>query len=231
MEQVRHVSFDCDGTLYREQPEIKRVYRGVICNYLAELNRTSVDIVAERFELDLTQFKTKTATMRNYGLGDDEIHKLLDSVDVPAFISPDKRLAQSIEDIVEQGISMSIFTNNSEHMLMRILEKLGIDHHKFGFFITRGDVKPKPDQEGYERVKKISGYEGNQIMFVGDRKHADILPARRAGMHTCRVWAADGDSFIKDTERNTAHWAQGDAYTLGEVIVLTNELAEQSKGQ
>ena len=60
----------------------------------------------------------------------------------------------------------------------------------FKYIITNKDIAyPKPHQEGYKKLVEYSHLKPDQILYVGDRINADIIPAKKIGLQTALVWS------------------------------------------
>lgn len=76
---------------------------------------------------------------------------------------------------------------------------------KFDIFLTRDDVKAKPDPEGLLRIQKNWNYPIDQILYVGDYKY-DLWAGLAAKMPTALYLNEAADFDISGSHFNFKHF-------------------------
>ena len=232
MAKIKHVSFDCDGTLYIQPPELEEKIDNAIYAELAKVTGKPVSVIRDEYKKKLKTRGTNTKVMTDYGLTPDRAREIYNSPNIAQYVKPDPLLGEALVYLKNRDISLSVFTNNKPETLNAILERLQVDKNWFTFVLTGEDIsKPKPSFEGYAELIQRTGYAPNEIMFVGDRVLADIVPSEQSGMHTLLVRAKESNVHY-NKERGTYHFTRPSIYQLPEVIAELNGLLEsQDKGQ
>jgi len=224
MAQVKHVWFDCDGTLYRPSPELEARRDNEIFKELARRTGRPLEVIAGEYPERVREHKTNTVAMSVYGLTPAEARDLYNSVDIVKYIDRDARLIETVRSILEQRILASIFTNNKRSKLLAILEKLGLHPDWFKFLMTAEEVAPKPSGEGYKEMIRRSECDPTDIIYVGDREEAEIMPARKEGMNTMHAWAKKTEVSVDDAHR-TYHFKRLTVYEVNPVIAAICSVA------
>lgn len=222
---ISHVWFDCDDTLYIQPPELKAEIRRTICTEIALRTSRSLEEITQEYPARLHEFRTNTLAMGSYGIPEDDAREIYNRPDIPSFVRSDPRLAHTVQQIKDMGILVSVFTNNRRSTLIGILRNLGLDIDAFRRLMTAEEVEPKPSEEGYKEIVECSDVALNELMFVGDRMEADIIPARKHGMNTFLI--KKGESIHSfDPSTRTHHYVRGSVYEVIDVVREINGLAQ-----
>jgi len=220
---IKHVCFDCDGTLYEYTSGLVNSTQEVISEYLSKkLEIPKTDVIYEYLNR-VKKYKTKTRAITSYGFSEEQARDIINMVDIASFVKPDKKLVSVLSDLKTDKMSISIFTNNKKQTLDKILEKLGVSGLGFDFAITAEDAPPKPAIEGYLNVIEKSKVSVFEILFVGDRFEADIEPAREVGMHTLQV-GSQKNLIDFDERKKTYHFRRENVYDVPRVIKVVDFL-------
>lgn len=220
---IKHVCFDCDGTLYEDTSGIVQATREVILEYLSKkLEIPQTDLMQE-FLNRVKKYKTKTKAITSYGFSEEDARDIINRIDIASFVQHDSKLVEMLSGLKTDKISISIFTNNKKQTLDKILEKLGLSELGFNFTVTAENVPPKPSIEGYLYVIKQSKVLPFETLFVGDRLEADIEPAREAGMHTLQV-SSPKNAIDYDDKKKTYHFKRENVYEVPSVIKFVDFL-------
>jgi len=221
MAEIKHSWFDCDGTLYKETPELQARRMNAILNELQRRTHRSASDLSGEYKQKLRKRGTNTLALKDYGLTPDEARTVYNSVDVLKFIEPDPRLIRMMKQLLDSGVDISVFTNNKRSRLLDIIEKIGLSPDWFKFLMTAEEVEPKPSAEGYREIVRRSEHPPYRLLFVGDREHADIIPAREQGMNTLLVYAREAELEV-DGSRGTYHYKRETIYELSDIIAELN---------
>ncbi len=220
---IKHVCFDCDGTLYFFTPELTKNTNELVTKQLSEqLKVPQTDIMEDYFKR-VKKYKTKTAAITSYGLSGDQAREILNKLDISSFVNPDPELVEMIQILKKRNLGLSIFTNNKKSTLESIIGKIGISKSDFDFLVTAEQVPSKPSIEGYLYVIKKSELPPSELLFVGDRLEADIEPAREVGMHTVQV-RCEQKSVDYDPKKKTYHFKRKDIYRIPLVVKVVDFL-------
>lgn len=220
---IKHICFDCDGTLYVSTPELIRNTDDLITKQLSEKLKIPQTDLMEDYLNRLKIHKTKTGTIVSYGMTEEQARDVINKFDIASFINPDPELVKMVHKLKSEDLTLSIFTNNKKATLESILRKIGLSSADFDFRVTAEQVPPKPSIEGYLYVVRESNYLASNILFVGDRLEADIEPARTVGMHTVQVRCPE--KLINfDEKKGTYHFKRDDVYQVPFVVKIVDFL-------
>ncbi len=222
---VRHVWFDCDDTLYIQPPELKAEIRRTICTEIALRTGRHLEDIMQEYPARLHEFRTNTLAMGSYGIPEGDAREIYNRSDIPSFVRPDPKLAHTVQQIKDLGILVSVFTNNRRSTLIGILRNLGLDIDAFRRLMTAEEVEPKPSEDGYKEIVECSDIALNELMFVGDRVEADIVPARKHGMNTFLIKRGES-SNIFDSSTRTFHYVRESVYEVIDALHEINGLAQ-----
>jgi len=220
---IKHVCFDCDGTLYKDTLGLVQATQNVVSDYLSKkLEIPQTDVMNEYLNR-VKKYKTKTRAITSYGFSEEQARDIINQVDIASFVNEDEKLVSMLSGLKTDKIAISIFTNNKKSTLEKILEKLGLSDLGFDFTVTAENVPPKPSIEGYLYVIKKSKVSAYETLFVGDRLEADIEPAREVGMHTLQVGSSK-NSIDYDEKKKTYHFKRENVYKVPPVIKFVDFL-------
>jgi HAD superfamily hydrolase (TIGR01549 family) len=100
-------------------------------------------------------------------------------------------VVSTLHELFRNNYQLFVCTNRLKTAIVKKFVSVGIDPKWFKGYITNENMtKPKPDLEAFRSVIKITKIPSENILFVGDRIEADILPAKAVGMQTCIVWSS-----------------------------------------
>ena len=186
---IQHVWFDLNGTLALYTPEYSAAHDRLRYETYAELTGRKVDdeLKAE-YEQLYREHSSNAKVFKLLGQSDDfwihRFNKLEDGFVYQAFPEIYGTL-EKIKDIVP----ISIFTNNSRTGVSKVLREIQAPEQWFTHIITGDDVlERKPDLHGYKLAVEKSQLPASQLLYVGDRVGADIIPAKKVGMQTCLMY-------------------------------------------
>ena len=203
---IQAVLFDLDGTLRHNRPASEAVF----CDFAVRLGLE--DSPAKRLEVmrwshyywaqsqellaDVGAFQEEDPFWRNYsyrklmvfGCREEQadalasdIHQLMKTEHKPADWVPDD-VPQTLQALKEAGFRLGVLSNRTLPC-QEYLQTLGLADY-FDLALVAGEVacwKPEPQifQHALERLDVTA----EQSLYVGDNYYADIVGARRAGLH------------------------------------------------
>src|SRR3989338_3646121 len=191
MLDIKHIWWDLDGTLYKMPPEFERLKYEKRYQLFSEVTEKPItDALREEYQRLYEECGSHSAVFMRLGKPKDFWQNEHQQLDLMPYINPDPRTVDMFMRFGRLPFAHSVFTNRKQEYIHKILGHLKIDYSLFKNIITNDDIKnPKPHLEGFERMIKVSGVPASQILYVGDRVEADILPAKQVGMKTALVWS------------------------------------------
>jgi len=233
MERVRSVWLDCDGTLYRIDEYLEAHRDNAIYGEISTRTGRRVEDIAKEYPVKLKEFKSNTNTLKSYGFTESEARDVYNSFNIIEHIEKkNDDLVMMIESILNQNITVNIFTNNKRSVLLDIMKKLELHTDLFSNLMTAEEVAPKPSTEGYKKIIARSECSPNEIIYVGDRHDAEIVPAQKEGLNTVLVWSENPSSVKFDQGNLTYHFQKKTIYEVTSVIAELSDLVrERNKDQ
>jgi 2-haloalkanoic acid dehalogenase type II len=222
---VRAICFDLDNTLWDVDPVLERAER-ILADWLRaryprvherfppeEIRRVRAALEAERPDQrhDLTFLRRETLSRLAYAAGYEH------AVGAEAFavwhaarndLAPYAEVVPALTTLRARFRLATLTNGNAD------LERIGLAHH-FEVSLSPGALGcAKPDARAYRRVADALTLAPEEILFVGDEPHADVVGPAAAGMQT--VWV----------NRGCAEWpatlpaAHAAVANLGELVTL-----------
>ncbi len=186
---IKHIWFDLAGTLYQENPDLKKALGEYSYKVYSGLTTTS-DWKTLQSEYDDLYKKhgSRSAVFRSLGKPDDYWQKAADDFDRTSFFAPDNNVLRTLEAL-RALVPISLFTNFQHKQIQALLGHLEIPQSLFTHVLSGDDVTTrKPDLEGFRLMIEKSQLPAEQILYVGDREKVDIQPAKTLGMQTCMLY-------------------------------------------
>lgn len=190
---VKHIWWDLDGTLYKMPPEFEDIkyqrrfelYSEIVGKPITE------DLKKEYMEL-YEKSGSHSAIFVSLGKDPDYWQIEHQKLDLIPFISADQKTVEMFEEFKKMPYKHSLLTNRKPDYIHKILSHLKIDFNLFTHIITIDDLsRPKPHPEAFRQIIQLSGVSFNEILYVGDRIKADIIPAKQEGLKTVLVWSKE----------------------------------------
>lgn len=219
MNRIKILIWDFDGTLYKLTPAITADLRRAQYQVIAGHIGWTPDFAEKKFnELYRVRYDSSAQTVavlshlpvEQVGLEIETLHNRLD------FIKRDERLVRMFGEL--KGYVHFLFTNGSRTKVLPALEKLGLSEQMFAGMVcvdTVGTVKPDP--AGFNWIMAKTGLPAPEHCMIGDREEVDIIPAKKLGMKTIRVWSVSSPN------------ADGSAETVYEVPDMLDRIARSVK--
>lgn len=187
---IKHVWFDMDGTLGVHTPEYDKAHNKLrYATYSEVVKKPVTTELIEEYEAIYKREGTNSAVFRSLGLPSHYWMDRFDKLDKSLYYRPIPAVYGTLEKL-KDIVPISLFTNDSVMGTEKTLKVIAVEKEWFTHIITGDMVKErKPNLEGYNLVITKTEIPENDILYVGDRVKADVLPARAVGMQTCLVWS------------------------------------------
>ncbi len=192
---ISHIWFDLEGTLTTPSPEREADHRKLLVKTYAEVvhKAPSEALWHEYGELYAAK-GSNSAVFRSLGLPSDYWQTKLMTMDEAKYYKPDERVYGTLK-LLKAQYPISIFSNVKQAKILSLLKILGIDPKWFIYLLTGDDVpERKPALDGFYKIIELSNVPPNQLLYVGDRVKADILPAKSVGMQSALVWSKSDEA-------------------------------------
>lgn len=186
---IKHVWFDCEGTLTVRSATFKKVYDRLRYETYARLvKKPLTDKVRQDFEVLYAKHGSNSAVFRSLGCASDFWQQCLSTLDKTHDYRPVKAVFLTLKKLKDK-VPISLFTNLKSEGVDTTLKLINVDKEWFTFIITGDDIQErKPSLGGFYAMIKLSQLPPEEILYVGDRVTVDILPAKEVGMKTCFMW-------------------------------------------
>ncbi len=103
------------------------------------------------------------------------------------YLHKDNQLIELFQKLAH--FSHYILANGSKKGIEESLEVLGISKKIFKEIITSETVGiTKPDLRGFRYILQKTKHTPGSHLMIGDRDVVDLVPAKKLGMKTCKVW-------------------------------------------
>jgi len=220
--KIALVCFDVDNTLFKEKPGLE----AQIFNAMYAVAAKKLDIpralLKDEYNKLYEEFESHSRVFKELGLPPELAKEIYDGVDIAHYLDKDPELVNLFAHVREKRIPYSIYTNSKVTSTLRKLGKLGLGEYvklteqEGGFaFVLTGEAFPKAiGSTGFDKVIENAGVSPEQILFVGDRKKVDILPAREKGMMTAHVWQP-GPRVVSE---DRMHYTLPDVYSVKAIV-------------
>ena len=189
---IKHVIFDCFGTLIDTGSGSRKAVKTILNNVKADVDvnefykcwknikkkmmRDSVFRTEKKlFELSLAE------AFAEYGIEADaavEVKPMIDSLFGERFVFDDVKPA--LESLKEAGVDYAIGSTTDTDSLEYFLK---FNELKFDIIFTSEDMKVyKPDRRFYETIIERTGWNIDECIFVGDNIIDDVYGPKSIGM-------------------------------------------------
>lgn len=188
---IKYIWWDLDDTLYpTNQKYLDRKMEELVKEY-AKLKKISLEEAKKEYPLVLKKYGSSSRMFpsvfnkpANYG------QKIQNKVDRRKYLEKDPKINEYFRGFKKKfpEIKHSIISNSDKGQIGLTLKIIGLDKKWFEHIISSTDLGyPKPDPRGYKKMITLTKLKPSQILYVGDREKADVLPAKRLGMKACLV--------------------------------------------
>src|SRR3989338_4710216 len=204
---VRYIWWDLDGTLYKMPPEFEKVKYQRRFQLYSKITKKPIGEGLKSEDMGLyRKHGSHSSVFMTLGKSKDFWQEEHQKIDLMPFIHPDKSTVDMFRAFETMRIGHSIFTNRKKAFVKKILSHLGINPKLFQHILTNEDVeRPKPYPDGFRKMVKLTRpIPPQNILYVGDRVEADIIPAKKEKLLTALVWSAQRKTKANLTFRHVA---------------------------
>jgi HAD superfamily hydrolase (TIGR01549 family) len=193
---IKHVWFDFSDTIGKINRDI---YNEILySSYAKAVGKEVNEKLKEEYAQEFQKYKSNSAVFSSLGLPAGHLADCMSVVEPNKLYTLTDENIPSVIQALKIKVPVSIFSNNK---LDVILPALGIDLSWFTFILGPNDVKnPKPALDGFKKMIERSQVQPNEILYVGDDVHKDLLPAKQVGILTGILWkqSDEADYCFKD---------------------------------
>ena len=182
---IQHIWWDFGETLYKTLPTFaEKKSKRFLELYASIIGHT----VTPQVEQECLQAYEKHGSrcMVFMRLGKDKDFWLRNrNISVRDYIVPDESIKQTFHKLTQRFPPHSLFSGKKRNDTKEMLEHIGIDINVFAHVITNDELRyPKPNSEGFYKIVQLSNLSAQEILYIGDRIKADLIPAKKVGMTT-----------------------------------------------
>jgi HAD superfamily hydrolase (TIGR01549 family) len=193
--QIKHIWFDMEGTLALHTPEWDAAHDKLLLETYAEVTNKppTAELWQEYSQIYMAQ-GTHSAAFRSLGLDSDFWQQHFANLDEETYYKPDERVYGTLAKL-RDILPVSVFTNAKPQRLQNTLRVLQINAEWFTHLLTGDDVtERKPSLEGFYKIIDVTKLPPEQILYIGDRVQADIVPAQAVGMKAGFAWGVSDEA-------------------------------------
>ncbi|MDO8590384.1 MAG: HAD family hydrolase [bacterium] len=200
MLNIKHIWFDLDGTLAIPAPAFSTAHAELKYKTYSEIVKKPVtEELALEYETLYKKHASNSAVFRSLGLPSDYWQQRFNTLDEVKFYEPEPKISRTLEQL-RSIVPVSLFTNVKPEKNLKMLAAVGICSDLFTHILTGDDIKErKPSLDGFHAMIEKSKLPPEQILYVGDRIHVDIQPAKAVGMKTCLAWSISDEADFSFT--------------------------------
>lgn len=198
--EIKHIFFDLDHTLWDFETNSKKTF-----DYIFKRNQLDLDIdefvevyqpINHKYwklfredkvsKVDLRYYRLKEAfDQLNYSAEDDMIDLL--SEEYITYLADHNNLFDYTHELLtylQPKYAMHIITNGFEEVQLRKLKSSNLMPYFDHVITSEGVGVKKPNPKIFHYALELTGAQKGQSMMIGDNFEADILGAKKVGMHT-----------------------------------------------
>ncbi|BBE31514.1 noncanonical pyrimidine nucleotidase, YjjG family protein [Tepiditoga spiralis] len=201
---IKMIYFDLDHTLWDFEKN-SRVCLGILYdkyllksnidkNYFIDVYEKNNDILWEMYrkrEIEVSKLKLKrfenTLDELNYPYENNLIKKLNENY-INLLAEQDKTFDGTHEVLkyLKSKYEIGIITNGFKEIQFKKLKSANLDNF-FKIIITSDSIGiPKPDKKIFDYAAKLSGFNHNEILYIGDDLQTDVISSKKAGFES--IW-------------------------------------------
>lgn len=206
MKSIKSVGFDLDGTLYPLTSEMNDRVRDKISTKILEKDPHLKNINNARmfFEKEYEEIQSATKILKKVGYNNASqvMDECLTQADILDMIPQNEILGELFREISIKYDEIYLLTSSPEKVSLSKLEKIGINKSAFSYMVYSDapNVGSKNGGKAFDYVLGLSKFPASKHIYFGDRKKADILPAKSRGMKTVAV-----HNKIQEADFNISH--------------------------
>ncbi|OGS34203.1 MAG: pyrimidine 5'-nucleotidase [Elusimicrobia bacterium RIFOXYB2_FULL_49_7] len=181
---LRALWFDLDETLYPRSSGYMNALDARINLYLTrKYDIPQTEASAFRFRLFTTYGATLMGLYKEYSVDYDDYMAFVYDVNPAPYFPANPVLKSVLQSLPQEKI---VFTNSGYDYSVRILRHLDIlDCFKSIHFLDR-DMISKPMPEAYEKVRRATGYDFSESLFIDDTER-NLKGARDLGLAVLKI--------------------------------------------
>jgi len=191
---INNIIFDIDDTLFPSSEFAALARR----NAVRAMIRLGLDESEERLMKDLESIiKKKGSNYPNHfdlllkGLKIDNKSRFVAAAvgayhDTKSAIQPFPDVPSTLLMLKDVGYNLYVASNGIAVKQWDKLIRLGVGLYMDGVFVSE-ELKCEKSEKFYRKMIKRIKADPGECMMIGDREDMDILPAKKAGLHTARV--------------------------------------------
>ena len=186
--EIKAIFWDVDGTLYKDVPVLHDLIDRMFVKEFSRAKKLGVKKGVTQFFATYKKLGSKTKTLESAGInGREAVRKFTEQTDYDKYLRKDIKLRRTFKNL--NHLRHFVFSNAGLEETKKKLKALGLAESIFEKIIATHDSPYlKPDVRAYKWAIRESRFKAENILMVGDREKADIIPAKKAGMRTCYVW-------------------------------------------
>lgn len=188
---IKIVLLDFDGTIANTAPLIIKTMRETL--HELGLKSCTPEQCASMIGLPLKETFTKLIPMSDE-MGDrcaDTYRRLFDKNNTPDATSLFPNVKETLKQLYEKGIMLTIATSRGSESLTAFLHDFGIRQYISLIMSADTVTHAKPHPEPVLTTLRQTGFKKDEALVVGDTSF-DILMGKGAGVHTCGVTYGNG---------------------------------------
>ena len=181
---IKHIWFDFSDTIGRID---RTIYNEILYSAYAEaVGKEVSDELKAHYAEEFKKYKSNSAVFTSLGKPAGFLADQIAVVEPTKLYSLTDLEIPSVLEKLRNDLPISIFSNNKMDV---ILPALGIHLDWFTHILGPDDIaKPKPALDGFYKMIEVSSVPANEILYVGDDVHKDLLPAKQVGIVTGLLW-------------------------------------------
>jgi HAD superfamily hydrolase (TIGR01549 family) len=195
---IKAIYFDTGDTLYSNE-DMEAAYPKKLVELLAQTRNISPEeakaLLKDTSEKLAGSVKhvTKVRAMAELGFSRAQVHEAFCKVNPKDYLAVDHELDAIIRQL-SKSYRLGIISNFKRSHILEILASLGLSPDLFPLLVTEDIVTEiKPDHEPFLKAIKLSGYQAQECLYVGDSPTKDMQPAKEVGMATVLVGTTSDD--------------------------------------
>ena len=187
--KIKAIGWDLDRTLYPPGAIPDKMFVDHQIKVVMKKNNWDKARAEREYQKKYASYGSHTKALASLGVdGVQFFLDLWDELPLEKYLKKDDRLVKMFEKL--SGYEHFLVTNGGYmRQIKKKLNLIGLSGSEFKFIVSGYLIKaPKPELKPFKEAVKQSELKPEEILYVGDRDKADIIPAKLVGMKTCMVW-------------------------------------------
>ena len=195
---IKAILFDFDGVIVPIDAEIKRQMKQMIINQFSvsaamtkEQARARVERALDESEYDEEYFKLQDAAIKIGSHDKSTINSLFHAISRKRIPKIQKKIIGMLRNLQKQALILGVITLSSNERIEQVLKDMGIREY-FGFVESaagefKKDFRSEWKKVMYKNFLHKYGFQGGEVLCVGDSFSIDLQPASDLGMQTVLI--------------------------------------------